>query len=362
MDWNELRDNYPRLLLVALISVVALAFIVAASTSTAAFGVYNAAWDGASALQNQAETVGVESQIALNTSSYTTTDANQTVAVVLSPAESYNRTDRQRVTQFVEAGGTLVVAEDYGSHSNELLNAVGANAIVDGRPLRDERNTYRSPAMPIATNVTNATLTQNVSQLTINHGTVIEPNGADTLIRSSEFSYLDTNRNMELDESETLQQYPVVTTESVGQGRVIVISDPSLFINAMLERPGNQQFTQNLFGAHEHVLLDYSHAGQQPPLAVALLAIRGTPLLQVLVGMLGIGALMIYLQPPQTLQRLVGTEPDDLAHSTSTTNTQDKEAALIAYLREHHPEWEASRMQRIITGILDQQTEESTNE
>jgi hypothetical protein len=359
MELNDLRNDYPRLLLVALISVLALAFIIAASTSTAAFGVYNAAWDGASTLQNQADTAGASSEIALNTSAYETSDANQTVAVILSPAASYNRTDTRRVTQFVEAGGTVVVAEDYGTHSNDLLNAVGANASVDGRPLRDERNTYRSPAMPVATNVTNATLTQNVSQLTFNHGTVVEPNGSEVLVRSSEFSYLDTNRNEELDENETLQQYPVVTTESVGQGRVIVISDPSLFINAMLERPGNQQFTQNLFGAHEHVLLDYSHAGQQPPLAVALLAIRGTPLLQVLVGTVGVGAFMLWLQPPQALRRVVGTDPD--SPPTTASNTKDTEAALIAYLREHHPEWETSRMQRVITGILDHQSEESNS-
>lgn len=357
MDLHSLREDYPRLLLLSLIGVVALAFLVAASTSTAAFGVYNAAWDGASGLQEQADAVDVDSEIALNTSAYTTTEANRTVAVVLSPETAYNTTDTRRVRQFVEAGGTLVVAEDYGPHSNTLLDAVGANASVDGRTLRDERNTYRSPAMPVATNVTNATLTQNVSQLTINHGTVVEPNGADVLVRSSEFSYIDTNRNENLDENETLQQHPVVTTESVGQGRVIVISDPSLFINAMLERPGNQQFTQNLFSAHEHVLLDYSHAGQQPPLAVVLLAIRGTPLLQVFVGTLGVGALLTWLHPPQALAQWSRRDTTD----HRGTELED-EAALVSYLRNRHPDWETSRLQRIIAGVLDHESEDSNNE
>ncbi|SFK65091.1 protein of unknown function [Halogranum rubrum] len=311
MDWRSLRNDYPRLLLVSLIGVVALAIIVAASTSTAAFGVYNSAWDGASGLQAEADAVGTESEIALNTTAYETADANRTVAVVLSPETRYNATDTQRVQQFVESGGTLVVAEDYGTHSNDLLATVGASASVTGQPLRDERNSYRSPAMPIATNVTNDSLTANVSQLTINHGTVVEPNGADVLVRSSEFSYLDANRNEQLDDSESLQQYPVVTTESVGDGRVVVVSDPSLFINAMLERPGNQQFTQNLFGAHERVLLDYSHAGKQPPLAVGLLTVRESPLLQVLLGALGLGAIIVWLRPPQRVRHLFGAKPDD---------------------------------------------------
>ncbi|SEP29818.1 hypothetical protein SAMN04487948_13715 [Halogranum amylolyticum] len=358
MDWQNLRGNYPRLLLIALVGVVLLAFVIAASTSTAAFGIYNAAWDGASGMQTQADSVDTESKIALNTSIYTTANATGTVSVILSPETTYNQTETQRVRQFVEAGGTVVVAEDYGPHGNELLAGIGATASIDGQPLRDEQNTYRSPAMPVATNVTNGTLTQNVSQLTINHGTVVEAAEADVVVRSSEFSYLDTNRNAELDESETLQSYPVVTSESVGDGRVIVVSDPSLFINAMLERPGNQQFTQNLFETHNQVILDYSHAGQQPPLAIALLTIRTTPLLQVIVGTIGLGALLVWIQPPQALRR----HRDDNSPTHATASNTATEAAFVAYLRKHHPEWESSRMQRIITGILDQQSEETTNE
>ncbi|SDM92285.1 protein of unknown function [Halogranum gelatinilyticum] len=348
------------MLLVALLGVVVIAFVIAASTSTTAFGVYNNAWDGASELQNQAEASGVEGEIILNTSQYPTVQANTTVAFVLSPGQAYSPRETEQVSQFVREGGTLVVAEDFGPHSNSLLSAVGANASVDGRPLRDEQNLYRSPAMPVATNVTNTSLTRDVEQLTINHGTVVEPNGTQVLVRSSEFSYLDTNGNEELDENESLQEHPVVTVESVGEGRVVVVSDPSLFINTMLEQPGNQQFAENVLTAHDRVLLDYSHAGQQPPLAVALLSLRSTPLLQVVFGSVGIGAIALWLQPPTALKRVLGREESRPAESV--VDGPAGEAALLTYLRRHHPEWEESRTQRVITGILDHQQDDSDND
>ena len=57
------------------------------------------------------------------------------------------------------------------------------------------------------------------------------------------------------------------------------MSDPSIAINAMLEREGNRAFVRSLFGGHESVILDYSHATGFPPLALAVLLLRplGSP-------------------------------------------------------------------------------------
>lgn len=282
-DWG-----YPEWVLAGVTVAVAIAIVVAASTSAAAFGVYNAAWDGTSGLQTEAEAVGTESRILLNTSSYDSANATETLAVVLAPTDPYNASETRRVRRFVERGGTLLVAEDVGTGGNRLLTAVGAEARVNGSLLRDERHHYRSPAMPRARNVSSNGRFSNVDALTLNYGSVVDPANATVLVRSSAFAYLDRNGNARPDDTEPLKQYPVVTSESVGEGRVIVVSDPSVFINAMIERPGNAAFTRHLLARHERVLLDYSHAGSQPPLAVAVLWLRRSPLLQLLVGGIGI--------------------------------------------------------------------------
>ncbi|MFB6161785.1 MAG: DUF4350 domain-containing protein [Haloferacaceae archaeon] len=339
--------DYPRAVLVGLAVATALALVVAASTSSAAFGAYNSAWDGAAGLRTAAEDAGAEPAVVLNTTRYGGVAAEETVAVVLSPDRAYTSREAARVRAFVERGGTLVVAEDYGTHSNALLDAVGASARFDGAPVRDERSNYRSPALPVATNVSASPLTAGVSQLTLNHGTVLERRDARVLVATSAYAYRDTDGDGELDDAESLDTYPVVTVERVGSGRVIAVADPSLFINAMLDRPGNRQFVDNAFAAHDRVVLDYSHAERLPPLALALLVVRRTPLLQALLGVGGVVAVYAWgrgLFSPLT-DRLRRDRP-------AADGSEPSAADVAADLRRRHPEWDAERVNRVTEGVM----------
>ena len=353
-DWS-----YSSLLLGGLTATVLVALVVAASTSGAAFGTYNPAWDGASDIRRVADDVGSEHEIALNTSDYGRVASNGTIAFVLSPASDYGPRERERVRTFVRTGGTLLVAEDYGPNGNRLLAATNSSARVDGAPVRDERYNYRSPALPLARNVSSHQFTAGVSQLTLNHGTVVRPNDATVLVRTSEFAYLDTDDDGELDRSESLRRRPVVTIERVGDGRVIVVSDPSVFINAMVDRPGNRQFVRNLLAEHERVLLDYSHAGRQPPLTVAVLRLRESLPLQFLVGLLGVGAITVWTRRP-TLTDVVRTSERERP-SGRREDSVDTEL-LFDYLRRQHPDWDESRLRRVMQGVFTHHQEESNDE
>jgi len=360
-DWLPEGWSVPQLLLVALALTIAITGVVAASTSQTAFSTYNAAWDGASDLRDVASDQGADPVVALNTTEYTEADPNGTIAVVLSPDEPYSQQDRDRLAAFVEQGGTLVVAEDFGPHSTPLLEAVGAETRFDGAPLRDEQEYYRSPALPVATNVSTQPETENVDQLTLNHGTSLAVNDSETtttvLVRSSEFAYLDTDRDGELDDNETLASRPVVVRESAGAGTVYVVSDPSIFINAMLERPGNAQFAANLFAGHEAAILDYSHVTGQPPLAVALLTLQKSPFWQVVVASVGIGAVVW----GRRLRRLPGTVLDRLGHEPPEARLALADASpdeVVAYLQRRHPDWDEQRLRRVMRGVI--RTDEST--
>ena len=335
----------PETALLALSVVTVALCIVTASTSTAAFGAFNSAWDGTSEVREYAEQHGSESRIVRNTTAYPNRNPNETLAVVLSPETAYDSAAAARVERFVKEGGTLLVAGDFGRNSNRLLRDIGANASLDGRLVRDERYNHRSPAMPVARNVSNHPLATGVNALVLNHGTVVRPNGSTVLIGTSRYAYLDGNRNGEIDDAETVTSFPIVTIESVGRGQVIVISDPSIFINAMFERSGNEILLGKLLDGHRTVLFDYSHAGSLPPLAVAVLVLRESVLFQLLFGLFGVGLLAVLSR--RNLRATFADEPDPAA-TDGTKRREESREELVAYLERRYPEWETDRIEQMV--------------
>jgi hypothetical protein len=280
-------------LTVALALALVTTTVWSTSISAAAFGAYNPGWDGTSELRAEAGAGPGPSAVAPRTAAYDDVSPDGTVAVVLSPDEPYTDAEAARLRAFVRGGGTLVVAEDFGPHSNALLRRIGASTRVDGRLVRDERYYARSPNFTVATGVTQSPLTDGVDRLTLNHGTVLRPNGARVLVETSRFAYVDANGNASLDASESMRQYPVVTVESLGEGRAVVLGDPSLFINAMLDAPDNRRFVRTLFATRTTVLLDYSHSGRLPPLVAARLALERSAGLRSLAGLALLGLVVL---------------------------------------------------------------------
>ncbi|QFU82255.1 DUF4350 domain-containing protein [Natronorubrum aibiense] len=359
LEWirDDAGIDWPRVLLVTLSITVLIAVGVAAATSTAAFGPYNPSWDGSSELRQQIESEpGVESELIRDTARYDAYDPNETVAFVIAPEEQYTAADAERLQQFVENGGTLVVLENFGTSGNELLETVGAETRVDGVLLRDEQEYHRGPTMPIATGVENDTLTEDVEQLTLNHASALEPGEATVLVRTSEYAYRDANRDDQLSGDEELAASPVATVENVSDGQVVVVGDPSIAVNAMIDEPDNAAFLQRLYTDSDHVLIDLSHGEELPPLAGAMLTLRGSPLLQVLVGGLGIGATVLFSRRAvhpvlERIQTVVGSRhgPVDETAVEPVLELDDEQRATL--LRERHPDWDEQRIQRVMAAF-----------
>lgn len=279
---SDVGLDVPRIVLVTLAVVVGATVVYGALTSGAAFGAFNPSWEGTSDLRTTAEASGSDPVIVENTSRYDEYGDGD-VAFVLAPRESYTETEAARVQAFVERGGTLVVADRAGDSAPGLLELVGAGArpTENGTVLRDERFHHRSPALPIADDVADHQLVAGVESVTLNYGTAVEPNGATVLVRTSEFAHLDEDGSGDLSADEELTSYPVVTVENVSEGRVVVVGDASVFINAMQDEGDNRAFTTALVDGTDATLVDISHRESVPPLAAALLALRSSVPLQV---------------------------------------------------------------------------------
>lgn len=352
MGVRDIEFTYPRLLLGALLVVVVITGVIGLSTSSTAFGSHNPSWDGTSEIRTLARDTGATASVSQSTSEYTEVPAGDTTAFILSPTESYSAADVERLEAFLADGGTVVVAADFDQQTNDLLERLNVSARVDGRLVRDERQYYRGPSLPVASNVAESPATVNVSRLTLNHASVVQPGAeSEILVNTSGFAYLDTNRNGELDDAESLREHPVVVQEPAGEGRVVVVSDPSLFINAMLDAPDNRQFARNLVAGSDTVVFDYSHRTGIPWAVAIVLTIADTPWLQFLVvaaltGVAAVAWARTELGVPTSVARLLG---GDAAPAAAPVSRED----VVDHVVAQHPEWDAERVERVTRGISD---------
>ena len=360
--------DYPRLAVVVVLLAVNLALVGALATSGAAYDPYNGAWDGATTLRETAsESATVH--VTVTGDAFTDVSTGRSVAFALAPAAPTNESIAG-VRRFVASGGTLVVAGQDSESTNAYLDAVGARARIDGRKLRDERNNYRAPNLPVAANVTTHALTEDVPSMTLNNGTVVQPNRATPLVNTSAIAYLDANSNATLDTDEQLGPFPVATVESVGNGQVVVVSDPSVFTNAMLDREGNRAFLAALLADRSAVVLDYSHGSSLPPLAYGLLAVRASPPLQFVVGVAAFAGLTLWIVRERVASvgvgavtvvrsRLgrasTGSPPRSGAitgnGSDVPVDLRSDATALEALLADRHPEWDEDRIERVTEAL-----------
>lgn len=367
---NPAEWSYPQLLVAALGAGLLVALVVAGSTSTAAFGVFNPTTFGTAEFHSLPAETGAESHVVRDASTYvdligeqSTGDgaesaaANGTLAVVLSPDAPYEQTGRLQA--FVESGGTLLVAEDVGPHGNEILASVGARARVEGTLLRDERTHGASPAFPVATNVTDHPYTVGVDALQLNYGTAVTPQNATVLASTSPFAYLDTTRNEQLDANETLASYPVATVESVGEGRVITVGDPSLFVNDMLERRDNREFARGIIAAHDRVLFDAVHTGGVPAVVAGRLALQESSWLR-----LGVGAIVVLsiAGGPLVLSSIQRRRRGRIGErALDPLDETDRESVADA-IADRYPDWDRQRVQRVTDTIMTRGPESGAND
>ena len=346
----------PRTIAIALGIVVGLALLVGGATGTTAFGSHNPDWDGTSELRSIADDGGTEIVVAEETTAYDDIEANGTVAIVTRPGE-YQEQDLERLRGFLDRGGTLVVAARDEEIANPLVESLGGTARIDGAPLRDDREAFEGPDLPIVTNTTEHPYVVEADGLALNHGTAIDPGNATVLARSSEFSYLDRAGDGEPSGDEQLGARPVIVIERVGSGdgddsadtdvgtvdatdvdgrsggELVLVSDPSVFINAMLERDGNRGFATGLLDAHDRVLLDQTARGV-PPLISALLAVQHSGLLAIAVGAILLGGVLAWeRRVPSRLwadERHASTEPVRGPIGARTSETDDRRAQRSA--------------------------------
>ncbi len=179
--------------------------------------------------------------------------------LLLIPYMSSIPTELHYLEVFISRGGRLILADDYG-HGNEILEHLGLEARFSGEALLDPLVNYKNKNFPKIINLQPDPLTNNTDNLVFNHATsLLNVSGSIVLAMSSPFSFLDYNGDGTRQSPEPTGPLPVISRHELGNGEVILVSDPSIFINSMDNIAGNENFIQNIAATTSTLYLDQSH-------------------------------------------------------------------------------------------------------
>lgn len=200
--------------------------------------------------------------------------------------------DLSGMREFISGGGTLIIADDYG-YGNQVLEYLGVTARFSGLTLLDPLFCYKNPAFPRITDFSPEVVGYGVISVVLNNATALTGvNPKDVLAWSSKESILGAGQIPAATKSGG-GPYPVAARMTVSSGEVVLLSDPSIFINSMLKMEDNRIFVDYLLSKAAvtgslHIIetslnkgaMDYAKAGlaraqeafKQPVLACVLLA------------------------------------------------------------------------------------------
>ena len=180
--------------------------------------------------------------------------------LILIPYLQFNRAELEALDSFITRGGILILADDYG-YGNQILEYLGLKARFSGQALLDPLSNYKNERFPQISYLKSSYVTSNIDNLIFNHATCLtDIEATDVLALSSSFSFLDLNGNREWQEGEPTGPLPVISHHNLGNGEIILVSDPSLFINSMETMASNDKFIQNMAAiTKSNRLIDQSH-------------------------------------------------------------------------------------------------------
>ncbi len=245
------------------------------SSFTHDFSIYNTEWNGMSDFREQIESDGYTTQTIQSSMSVITRTNGSGVLFIVGPVRDFS-IDTLTIFNHLMAGGSVVIADDFGTANSSLallntffggfgglesqLQGAGVTGILsfaDG-VLLDLDSYDRSPKLPVITDLRPHPLTQGVTNIHLNNATAITPTsvlGALGIAWTTNRAWCDRNVTLENpspDGNELNGSLPVIGAldmSSVGTsgGKLIAISDPSIFINDMYDRfAGNRQLASNI--------------------------------------------------------------------------------------------------------------------
>jgi len=341
-----------------------LAFAVPLFTNNSDFSIYNPNWNGCSniaiksyksgKLQPTFYLEGNELTLAQHSFSDYNLISNDSCILIIGPRSSYDNFEIVFLKRFLNDGGTLLIADDFGT-SNEILTGINASSRFSGSLLLD-LSFEKSARFVNIFDFENKThpIYKNVSRILLNYPTTINAGKNTTVLAySSELSWKDINLNGKQDNNEPIGPFPVSAVEAYGKGKIVLLSDPSILINSMKDELDNKVFIKNLlrflFLDKTTVIIDESHRDISSPWKLSYFFPETIGFeLKIAIVLL---VVFVFIVGFTSIPRYILKKFNDLIFKESNDKKILSEKEIIDSVLEKHPNWNRNKLENIFRGL-----------
>ncbi len=253
------------------------------TTYTQDFSIFNEDWNGYSTWRQDISDMGYETLAIQSSMSVVTRYNGSAVLVVSGPVIGFSIDAVFVIFNHLMRGGGVLIADDFGSanRSFALLNNLVAGAASGTAPVKvqgllaftggvllDLDSYDKTPKLPVITDLRpgldGGALTQGVTSLHLNWATALSPKsalGLSGIAWTTRRAWCDKNisdPNPYPDPDEWNGSLPVAGAIDLSlvlsprAGRIVAVSDPSMFTNDMINRGDNRRFAQNIISWLSH--------------------------------------------------------------------------------------------------------------
>jgi len=342
-----------------------LFFIIALATpyivNSTDFSIYNNSWNGCSNIAVKTYKSGKlqpsfyinQKELTLNQRSFVEYDIipKESCIILIGPNSSFSKDEIMYIKNFVLSGGILFLADDFGS-GNDLLNGINSSSRFSEDLLLD-LSFEKSAHFCTIFNFYNHSLKlfNNVSRILFNYATsIIAGNNTEILISSSELSWLDKNKNNNQDQDEIKGPFPVFVIEDFGEGKIVLLSDPSLMLNSMNNLLDNRNFINNLIQYllknKNIIIIDESHRDISTPLKFSFLLPRSISVeVKICIVLLVIVIFIFFFTNiPKKLLKYI----NQLIIKKNEEKKQLSNEELVISVLKKHPNWKRKKLEEIL--------------
>jgi len=220
---------YPIILLIAFIFITMPVSVTSFQSSTP-YSIYNRGWNGLYDFKELARKYGNIKAILEPLDKYNL-KSKTGVLFIIGPNLTYTSSELGQIKAFVKKGNVLVLADDFGD-GNKILRSLGIKERFSQYPLEDFFYSKDDRFIIIA-HIVNPVLAKNVSYILTDKPSAILVTSKGE-VYSSKVAMINSK----------MGRYPLMVSIPYQKGKIILISDPDIFINMLY--PHNKAFLKNL--------------------------------------------------------------------------------------------------------------------